>query len=86
MPVRKIVTRSFRGAGGDGMSKSAEQKLRHLRVQDERQRRRVLLRLERVERVLRAERDHDFVDERLTEARDLHVALAVLLASVPRGW
>ena len=43
MPVRKIVTRSLRGAGGDGMPKSAEQELRHFRVEDERQRRRVLL-------------------------------------------
>ena len=47
MPVRKIVTRSLRGAGGDWMPKSAEQQLGHFRIEHERQRRGVAGRLER---------------------------------------
>jgi hypothetical protein len=39
----KIVTRSLRGAAGDGMLKSASKELRHFGVEDERQRRRVVL-------------------------------------------
>ena len=59
------------------------QQLRHFGIEHERQRRGVLRRLERVERVLRAARNHDFVDERIAEARHLHVVAALCFSWPP---
>ena len=92
MPVRKIVTRSLRGVGGDWMPKSAESSFGTSGSVTKPQRGGVAGRLERVERVLGAARDDDLVDERLAEPRHLHEVAVVLLAARRRassptaGW
>ena len=84
MPVRKIVTRSFRGAGGDSTPKSA---VRSWALPDRARtpaRRRPVG--SSVEDVLGAEGDDDLVDQRLAEARDLDlVAVVLLLPLAARG-
>ena len=72
MPVRKMVTRSLRGAGGDFTPKIRFSSFGTSGSRTRSSAAASLRRFEAVEDVLAREIDHRFVDERHAEARHLH--------------
>ena len=86
MPVRKIVTRSLRGAGGDWMPKSRLSSLGTSGSVTKPSAAASPVGSSALNDVLRAARDHDLVDQRMAQPRHLHEADRSAAPARRRGW